>query len=190
MIHALSPNALSDHALIERFRDRGDQQALRLLLDRYRSLTRTMLVRFDLPFTEADFHQELYLILFNALRKPQKIRNLPAWLKTLIHHRLCDLYRRQGSATAYVQHCQHRQPRSYEVDIPKSMDRRHLAQEAFSVLNANERECLYLRYYGGMSYQEIADQLGLTFKQVCGRINRGLAKMRQHLHRYSELAAN
>lgn len=180
MIPTLSPSTLSDQSLLARFQQQGDQKALSLLLMRHRALIQAMLNRFGQPLASEDFTQELYLVLFEALSEPREIRNFSAWLKTLIHHRLCDQIRRRSSRERYRADCQER-PISYELTVDHALDRARLLQLAQAQVNAIEWECLYLRYFREMSYQEIADELGLTFKQVCGRLNRGLTKMRQGL---------
>jgi RNA polymerase sigma-70 factor (ECF subfamily) len=180
MVHCITTTGLSDQALIARFQTQGDQQALLMLLQRHKAIPRAMVRRFGLPISPEDFVQDVYLILYDVLADHREIKNFPAWLKTLVHHRLCDRSRRLNNFQKFETHCQD-QPTGYQSSVVEEMDRKQLAQVALTQVNADESDCLRLRYYGGMSYQEVADELDLSFKQVCGRLSRGLQKMRRNI---------
>ncbi|GAB4426926.1 MAG: hypothetical protein OHK0039_45070 [Bacteroidia bacterium] len=49
------------------------------------------------------------------------------------------------------------------------------------LLSERERFCIERHYFEGFSYEDIAAQRGWTFKQVCGFMYRGMAKLRQQL---------
>ncbi len=53
-----------------------------------------------------------------------------------------------------------------------------LLAEGFRFLTSDIRQVVVLRYFEGMSYQEIADHMGIPEGTVKSRINRGIDKMR------------
>ncbi|QGU01400.1 ECF RNA polymerase sigma factor SigW [Corynebacterium kalinowskii] len=56
-----------------------------------------------------------------------------------------------------------------------------VVREALSQLPDEFREALVLREYGGLSYQDIADQQGIPIQTVKSRINRARAKLLEAL---------
>ncbi len=176
----LIASAQSDRALVARFCQEADQVALHQLLRRHRGLVMTILQRFPLELELEDLLQELYLILYQKLPRTSEVRNFPGWLSIITQNYLRDRLRRHSSFLKY-QSSQQGRPDRYEEYPETTLDRRTLVEAAFAQVNQAEATCLRLRFFHGMNYQEIADELGLTFKQVCGRLNRGMDKMRQHL---------
>jgi len=170
-------NRQSDRALVARFQQQGDQQALLQLMSRHRELIGGNLKRFRVDLTPEDFEQDLYLVLFEKLPQAGEILNFRAWLSTLVRNRLRDVLRKQGSRQQYQQYCE-QLPQCYEQRVEHRLDRAALVDMAFSAVNEKEAVCLRARYFGEQSYEEVADQLGLTVKQVCGRLERGMKKMR------------
>ena len=59
-----------------------------------------------------------------------------------------------------------------------SAGRQELLQRLLSVLNDEERELVYLRYYEGKRNVEIARELGMNASTVATKIQRALKKMR------------
>lgn len=172
--------SLSDHALFRRFQEQGDQSVLWLFLQRHRGLLQQQLRHFPLALCEEDFLQDMYLLLFEKIPRQEEVRYPKAWLNTLAFHRLCDLNRRRHTQQQY-QSGLREGTRAEAPCWDHELDRRYLVDQAFRLVNAKEADCLSLRYQQEKSYQEIADILGLTHKQVCGRLDRGLRKMRQGL---------
>lgn len=178
--HPLIASAQFDRALVARFCEQADQAALHQLLRRHRGLVMTILQRFPLDLDPEDLLQEIYLILHQKLPRTSEVRNFPGWLSIITQNYLRDRLRRQGSFLKYQSSQQDRSD-SYEEHPETALDRRTLVEAAFAQVNEAEAICLRLRFFHDMSYREIADELDLTFKQVCGRLNRGINKMRNHM---------
>lgn len=182
MTHSFQPNLLNDQALVIRFVKQQDQRALLGLLQRHRSIISSALQRYQVDLTVEDMIHDLYLVLFDKLANCGDIRNFPAWLKTLVHNRLRDMIRKDGSRQKYVEYGKSL-PQCYEARLDTSLDCQQIVDWAYTLVNEAEAECLVLRFGKDLSYKEIADELGLTFKQVCGRIDHGLGKMRREMRR-------
>ena len=62
-------------------------------------------------------------------------------------------------------------------------DTTEAAREAISRLSASARELIFLRYYDGMSYEQISAVLGISEQAINGRLRRAKKKMADHLRR-------
>jgi RNA polymerase sigma-70 factor (ECF subfamily) len=58
-------------------------------------------------------------------------------------------------------------------------------KEAISKLSASAREVIFLRYYDGMSYEEISAVLGISEQAINGRLRRAKKKLANYLQRNS-----
>jgi len=56
-------------------------------------------------------------------------------------------------------------------------------REAISKLSASARELIFLRYYDGMSYEQISVVLGISEQAINGRLRRAKKKMADYLRR-------
>ncbi len=56
-------------------------------------------------------------------------------------------------------------------------------REAISKLSASARELIFLRYYDGMSYEQISAVLGISEQAINGRLRRAKKKMADYLRR-------
>ncbi len=56
-------------------------------------------------------------------------------------------------------------------------------RKAISKLSASARELIFLRYYDGMSYEQISAVLGISEQAINGRLRRAKKKMADYLRR-------
>jgi len=62
-------------------------------------------------------------------------------------------------------------------------DTTEAVREAISKLSASARELIFLRYYDGMSYEQISAVLGVSEQAINGRLRRAKKKMADYLRR-------
>ncbi len=62
-------------------------------------------------------------------------------------------------------------------------DTTEAVREAISKLSASAREVIFLRYYDGMSYEQISAVLGISEQAINGRLRRAKKKMADYLRR-------
>ena len=62
-------------------------------------------------------------------------------------------------------------------------DTAETVREAISKLSASAREVIFLRYYDGMSYEQISAVLGVSEQAINGRLRRAKKKMTDYLRR-------
>jgi RNA polymerase sigma-70 factor (ECF subfamily) len=58
-----------------------------------------------------------------------------------------------------------------------------VVKEALSKLSASAREVIFLRYYDGMSYEQISAVLGISEQAINGRLRRAKRKLAHYLRR-------
>lgn len=58
-----------------------------------------------------------------------------------------------------------------------------VVKEALGKLSASAREVIFLRYYDGMSYEQISAVLGISEQAINGRLRRAKRKLAGHLRR-------
>jgi len=58
-------------------------------------------------------------------------------------------------------------------------------REAISKLSSSAREVIFLRYYDGMSYEQMCEVLGLSRQAINGKLRRAKKKMADYLRRNS-----
>jgi len=62
-------------------------------------------------------------------------------------------------------------------------DTAEAVREAISKLSASARELIFLRFYDGMSYEQISAVLGISEQAINGRLRRAKKKMAGYLRR-------
>ena len=109
--------------------------------------------------TAEELVQETFLKALLSL--PDRHTNVRAWLYTVGRNLCYNRLKREQSAKAYYADAEARAP---DTDEPEAALLRHSRQQALlramGKLNPMKREVLLLRYWSGLSYQEIAALLG------------------------------
>jgi RNA polymerase sigma-70 factor (ECF subfamily) len=129
--------------------------------------------------------QEVYLQVWrNAANYDAARGSVLSWLMTLAHRRAVDRVRSEQAATERA----NRYGRSNVVaafdTVAEEVHRRdeHRAVlDCLSSLTTVQREAVAMAYYGGRSYPEVADQLGVALPTVKSRIRDGLIRLRSCL---------
>lgn len=126
--------------------------------------------------------QEVYLQVWQtAVRYDAAMSTPTGWLMMLTHRRAVDRVRRESAASArdLVFGHAHR-PVDHDV-VTESVTRRLEASsvaDGMRALTPMQREAITLAYYGGRSYTEVAEHLGIPLSTVKSRIRDGLRRLR------------
>jgi len=62
-------------------------------------------------------------------------------------------------------------------------DTTETVREAISKLSVSARELIFLRYYDGMSYEQMSEVLNISEQAINGRLRRAKKKMADYLRR-------
>jgi RNA polymerase sigma-70 factor (ECF subfamily) len=178
---------VSIEATIQRAAD-GDQAAWDTIVQTYWRRVFNVAYRFVGTYEEAeDLTQEIFLKVFRSLSTFDRRANFQTWLISISRNLCIDRYR-SGRRD--------REVFAREVDagtVPavapglspharvEQQDRIALLREALKALSPALRTAVLLRDVHELSYQEIADQLGIAEGTVKSRIYRGRAELARQI---------
>ncbi|MCJ0905111.1 sigma-70 family RNA polymerase sigma factor [Rhodococcus sp. ARC_M6] len=162
---------------------RGDQSAFAEFYDRTSSRVYGMVLRVlrDPGFSE-EAVQEVYLQAWSAAEQFDPARGSAlAWLLTLAHRRAVDRVRsEQSSSDRQALYDTTNTTPEFDV-VSEEVTRRdeHRAITAcLDTLTPTQRESVTLAYYGGRTYREVAEDLGVAIPTIKSRIRDGLIRLR------------
>ena len=175
---------------------RGEQDAFRVLVERYQGLVYTLALRMVArPEDAEDAAQEAFLAAWKALPKFRMDARFSTWLYRVTSNVCLDeLRRRRRGETESMQVLEENgfEPvdpaETPEMALDRAELRRDLA-EAISQLGSEQRAALILRDVQGLPYEEIAQILDLNLNTVKSRISRARSALREILLGKTELSA-
>jgi RNA polymerase sigma-70 factor (ECF subfamily) len=178
---------VSNEAIIQRAAD-GDQAAWDTIVRTYWRKVFNVAYRFVGTYDEAeDLTQEIFLKVFRSLGTFDRRANFQTWLISVSRNFCIDRYRsgrrdrevfaREVDAATVQAEAPGMSPHA-RVEL---QDRVGLLREALRALSPALRTAVLLRDVHELSYQEIADQLGIAEGTVKSRINRGRAELARQI---------
>jgi len=184
------PNAIDE--IIERCLN-GDQQAweeiVRLHWRKVFNIAYKFVGRHDLA---EDLTQDVFLKLFKSLDTFDRRANFQTWLISVARNLCIDHYRSTRREHDLVSHDIDTSTVPYPstIESPQMMlerrDRVSLLRAALDKLAPSLRTAVILRDIQELTYQEIADRLGVPEGTVKSRINRGRTELARQIARLRE----
>jgi RNA polymerase sigma-70 factor (ECF subfamily) len=137
------------------------------------------------PDVADDLTQEVFRRAWEARTRYQESGNARAYLLTIADRLACDRGRRVGREVTIDENAWRRLEPAEDDDsaadsLVQAETRRQLAA-ALDGLSAEQRRVLLLRYYGDMSFKEIAETMETPLNTVLSHCRRGLAALRKLL---------
>jgi len=139
-----------------------------------------------------DLTQDIFLKIFKALKTFDRRANFQTWIISISRNLCIDHYRsvrKERQMIAREVDTGDLQPASLERGPYQAVehgDLRTLLRQALQTLPVTLRTAVILRDLHELSYQEIADQLGLPEGTVKSRINRGRIELARQLKRLQD----
>jgi RNA polymerase sigma-70 factor, ECF subfamily len=170
------PHMSEDDALIERVR-RGDSDAFAQLYDHHAALVYGIARRIlGNPAQAEDVAQSVFLQVWS---RPASFQggNFAGWLATVARNASIDVLRSAAVRT--------RAP-EMPADLPSDLDlddevyarvRASAVADALAALPPDQREPIVRAYFDGLSYREVAEQLGTPLGTIKSRIRAGLRRL-------------
>jgi RNA polymerase sigma-70 factor, ECF subfamily len=180
---------VSIEATIQRAAD-GDQAAWDTIVKTYWRKVFNVAYRFVGTYDEAeDLTQDIFLKVFRSLGTFDRRANFQTWLISVSRNFCIDRYR-SGRRDRQV-FAREIDPSTVQAEAPgpgadarvEQQDRIALLREALKALSPALRSAVLLRDIHELSYQEIAEQLGVAEGTVKSRINRGRAELARQIER-------
>jgi RNA polymerase sigma-70 factor (ECF subfamily) len=139
-----------------------------------------------------DLTQDIFLKIFKALGTFDRRANFQTWIISISRNLCIDHYRsvrKERQTIAREVDANDLQPASSDrgpYAAAEHQDLRILLRQALQMLPATLRTAVVLRDLQELSYQEIADRLGLPEGTVKSRINRGRLELARQLKRLQD----
>ncbi|HLF26478.1 MAG TPA: sigma-70 family RNA polymerase sigma factor [Anaerolineae bacterium] len=179
---------LEDAALIVLVAER-DEAALAALYDRYARLAYSVAFRI---VGQRQLAEEITLDAFQSVWQAaasfrQDRGRFVTWLMSVARHRAIDELRRlgvrpEGNVIDLEQGIDHSAPRVDSVEDLVWLDQQRAAvRRALADLPDPQRRALEMAYFGGLTQQEIAEQLETPLGTIKTRMRMGMQKLRRAL---------
>jgi RNA polymerase sigma-70 factor, ECF subfamily len=166
----------------------GDQAAWDTIVSTYWRKVFNVAYRFVGSYDEAeDLTQDIFLKVFRSLGTFDRRANFQTWLVSVSRNFCIDRYRsgrrdRQVFAREIDASTVQAEAPGLAADARvERQDRVALLREALKALSPTLRTAVLLRDIHELSYQEIAQQLGVAEGTVKSRINRGRAELARQI---------
>lgn len=134
------------------------------------------------PELSEDTTQEVYLQVWNMADRFNPDAGSPmAWLMTLAHRRAVDRVRSEQSSTdREARYGAAMQVKDHD-DVVDTVTQRLEAEavvQCLETLTKTQQESVRLAYYGGLTYREVAEKLGVAVPTIKSRIRDGLIRLK------------
>ena len=183
----LTPDSLIEQCLA------GDQAAWDLIVRQNWRKVFNVAYKFVGKHDEAeDLTQDIFLKIFKALASFDRRANFQTWIISISRNLCIDHYRsvrKERQTIAREVDTSDLQPASSDrgpYQAAEHQDLRGLLRQALQKLPLTLRTAVILRDLQELSYQEIADRLGLPEGTVKSRINRGRIELAHQLRRLQD----
>jgi RNA polymerase sigma-70 factor, ECF subfamily len=172
-----------DRLLIQRFLA-GEEAAFERLVERYyQRIDRLAQHVVRQPMTAEDITQEVFLRAYRSLPRFRGEASFYSWLYRIAINLCLNYLRRQAIHLSPAEEADDSAV-SVAVDpssLLETQELEHLVHRAIDALPPHYRVAVILRDLEGLSYQEIADILGIPLGTVKSRINFGKRLLREKL---------
>jgi RNA polymerase sigma-70 factor (ECF subfamily) len=171
----------------------GDQHAWELIVRQNWRKVFNVAYKFVGKHDEAeDLTQDIFLKIFKALHTFDRRANFQTWIISISRNLCIDHYRsvrKERQTIAREVDTSDLQPASSDrtpYAAAEHQDLRATLRQALETLPTSLRTAVVLRDLQELSYQEIADRLGLPEGTVKSRINRGRHELARQLRRMAD----
>lgn len=131
-----------------------------------------------------DTIQQLFLYLWEKRRTIHAARNVKSYLVTSFLRKLSDDWKKTGRISGLQvinDEYNHETPLTPEECLIKKDEQLHLFKLLANYINElpqRQKELIFLKFYEGLSYEEIVQQTGLSHRTVYNKIHEALKKLR------------
>jgi RNA polymerase sigma-70 factor (ECF subfamily) len=181
---------LSDEELILEFQKNGTESAFEIIVQRYKNPLTNYVFRFLGDYQAcSDIVQETMIKVYRYKDTYSSVAKFSTWIYTIAGNLARTEYRRQRRRKLFSISDYGEEHKTYdlpdEVYRPDVMTdsgiKDEIIQDALLKVKDVYRDAVIMRDIEGMSYEEIAEILGVNEGTVKSRINRGRAKLQELL---------
>ena len=180
-VNAVSPTGPTDVSLVARIAV-GDDRALQTIYERYSPMVYGLARRVTASTAHAEeITQEVFVYMWqNPDRFDPERGTLRAFLGALAHRRAVDEVRRNSRRTAREERVGNVATTLAALEIGDDVERLQTAERvraAVSSLPEQQRQAVLLAYFGGCTFRQVAEQLGIPEGTAKSRLRLGLGKL-------------
>ena len=140
-------------------------------------------------FEEAkDIVQQFFLDILQ--KELGEIKNPEAFLLTAFKNRLIDLYRAGRSKPAFETTPDVPSTQEIIEDLESDAALVEKIANAYKKLPARYRRVIYMKYYQGLTTEQIVEETGFTYQTVYNNLSKGIQLLRRNLTDHSGKTAN
>lgn len=172
----------TDHRLLREFARAGSESAFRKLVDRNLEHVYSVALRVTRNESMAeDVAQHVFVALATQAKKLTGSRPLQAWLHVTTRRRAIDLVRSENA--------RRRRENLYALEMTMTEETatwqeiEPVFDELIESLRPTDQQLIVLRYFRGLSNQELAEEMGIGVNTVRVRVQRAVDRLRLELSR-------
>ncbi len=162
---------------------------LEALPDHQEWLRTTLLARLGSADEVEEVMQEVAIAAANQSAKREPVDRVAPWLYRVALRQMLLFRRKAGRRRKLIANAAQRVASTGGEDAKArepldwliSLERQSEVRVAMSGMSERDRQLLMLKYVDGLSYQEIADRMGVTASSVQSRLHRARALLRERL---------
>ena len=173
MAMAIADHPCLDAAFLEACKQ-GDPQAFRELFETYKDLVYSFALRFTGdPSRAGDVTQDIFVKLYSRIQEFRGDSRFETWLYRVVSNACIDDQRRRKRFLPWLNSFETTLPEAavQETDAVREQTAKAV-RKAISKLSPSLRVPVLLRYMEDLSYDEIAEVLGIAPGTVASRLNR------------------
>ncbi len=171
---------LSDEEILTRFIETGDPSLVGVLFNRYAKLVMGLSLKYLKNEDEAsDMTMHIFKKLLEKL-KDYEIRTFKNWLYTFSKNECLMKLRKSSNISYNIEFANIEQAEDNKEETYTEEHFKHLSK-AIKDLKAEQRKCIELFYLKEMSYNEIENQTGYSWKEIKSHIQNGKRNLRNNI---------
>lgn len=187
----IPPNKTSDIELLSLLKQ-GDQEAFRIVYDRYRRKIYTTALRMVGATTLAEeIMQETMLKFWQVAASLKDDSNIEAYLKTLARNKSYNVLRRLDLETKAEKERNAAYSESHSETEEQILlrDTRKVLQDGVALLPTQQKAVYQLCHQEGLKYAEAAEQLNLSPATVATHMKLALKFLRDYMSKHTDVTA-
>lgn len=185
-------SVLSDHELVMAYID-GHHASFEILLNRHKSAVRAYIMKLVRDTTVAeDIFQDTFIKVINTLKSGKYTdegKFLP-WVNRIAHNLVIDYFRKNKRMPMYNSPDEDfdifSTIKMYDTNIEDRIVRNQLhssMHKFIEKLPKEQKEVLYMRHFGDLSFNEIAEQTNVSINTALGRMRYALINLRKMMEK-------
>ena len=183
-------NELSDEELIIEFQKNNDERAFEILIQRFKNPLTNYVYRFLGDYDSCvDVVQETFIKVYRYKDNYSSLAKFSTWVYTIAGNLARSEYQRKRRRNLFSINSFGEEEKTFDIpdetyrpDVAADTNmKKEIIQKALLKVRDSYREAVILRDIQELSYEEIAEILGVEIGTVKSRINRGRAELQKHL---------